>query len=243
MAEAVSSPRCDAVPLLCLSYVTIKAPRHFLTRDFLLKNSTNIDESIANHYKSGKYWQNRMDLVYYSYVDYIVRTVGRDAKTMIDVGTAQCPYLEWFDWIPTRVSFDIVEPYDSQTVTGIHGDFLNYQFQDAPYDIVTCLQVLEHVPNPQAFSRKLLEIGKTVIISVPYKWPKSAADDHIHDPVDEKKIRRWMGRDPSYFQIVQEPFRGKVGKRAIAIYDNDRKDGYGRNDFKDRVRRSRFPMP
>jgi hypothetical protein len=208
-----------------------------------MENTMNVDETIAKHYKSGRYWQNRMDLVYYSYVDYIIRTVGRDAQSMIDVGTAQCPYLEWFDWIPNRVSFDMVEPYQSQTVTGVQGDFLDHQFQDAPYDIVTCLQVLEHVPNAEAFSRKLLEIGKTVVVSVPFKWPKSAADDHIHDPVDQEKLARWMGREANYFQIVKEPFRGRVGRRAIAIYEKDRVDGYGRNDFKDRIRRSRFPLP
>ena len=181
--------------------------------------------------------------MYYSYVDYIVRTVGRDAQTMIDVGTAQCPYLEWFDWIPDRTSFDMVDPYQSDTVKGIQGDFFGYDFPDAPYDIVTCLQVLEHVPKPRKFARKLLTMGNIVIISVPFKWPESAADDHVHDPVDQAKLKRWTGREPTYFHIVREPFRGRVGRRAIAVYENGRTKGYGRNDFKDRIRRSRFPLP
>ena len=42
--------------------------------------------------------------------------------------------------------------------------------------------------------RKLLQIGKMVIVSVPYEWPKSASDDYIHDPVDETKLAWWMDR-------------------------------------------------
>ncbi|WP_232281902.1 class I SAM-dependent methyltransferase [Roseobacter sp. SK209-2-6] len=181
-----------------------------------------------------------MDLMYCSYLDYIVRTLGRDAGSLIDIGTAQCPYLEWFDWIPNRTSFDMVQPYQSKTVTGIQGDFLDHDFGSASYDIVTCLQVLEHIPEPVEFSRKLLSLGKTIIVSVPYNWPKSAADDHIHDPIDYEKLTQWMGREANYHIVVQEPFRGKVGKRLIAIYDEDQSAGYGRKQFKKRIRRNRF---
>lgn len=181
--------------------------------------------------------------MYYSYVDYIIRTVGRNAQSILDVGTAQCPYLEWFDWIPKKVSFDMVEPYRSATVEGLQGDFIDYKFLDAPYDIVTCLQVLEHVPDAKTFARRLFDIGKVVIISVPFKWPKSAADDHIHDPVDQHKLEDWTGRKANYYHVVKEPFRGRVGRRLIAIYEEDPTKSYGRMDFKDRIRRSRFPMP
>lgn len=208
-----------------------------------MKDPEEIDQNIANNYKSGRYWNNRMDLMYYSYVDYIVRTVARDANSMIDVGTAQCPYLEWFDWIEKKVSFDIVDPYRSKTVEGVQGDLLSHDFKGASFDVVTCLQVLEHVPDAKTFARKLFDLGKTVIISVPYKWPKSAADDHVHDPVDEKKLERWTDQKPNFQQVIQEPFRGKVGRRLIAVYEDGRSTGYGRKDFKDRIRRARFPMP
>lgn len=200
------------------------------------------DRGIVNGYKSGRYWQNRMDLMYYSYLDYIVRTVGRDARSMIDIGTASCPYLEWFDWIPERTSFDMAEPYQSSGVKGIQGDFLEYDFGKNRYDIATCLQVLEHVPNVFPFARKLLEISDIVVVSVPFKWPKTAADDHVHDPINYKKLSRWMGREANYRQVISEPFRGAVGKRLVAIYEADRGVGYGRKDFKHRIRRSRFPV-
>jgi len=182
-----------------------------------------------------------MDLMYYSYLDYIMRTVGREAQSMIDIGTASCPYLEWFDWIPERTSFDMAEPYESPAVQGVQGDFLEYDFSGKRYDIATCLQVLEHVPDVFPFARKLLEIADILIISVPFEWPKTAADDHVHDPINYRKLTRWMGRKANYRQVVKEPFRGAVGQRLIAIYEADESVSYGRKDFKDRIRRSRFP--
>lgn len=208
-----------------------------------MKNVDDVDPGIINGYASGRYWQNRMDLMYYSYLDYIVRTLGRDAKSMIDIGTANCPYLEWFDWIPEKTSFDMAEPYRSSSVTGVQGDFLEHDFGDKRFDIATCLQVLEHVPDVFPFARKLLDISDIVIVSVPFEWPKSAADDHIHDPISYKKLTRWMGRKANYRQVVREPFRGAVGKRLIAAYASDKTVRYARKDFKDRIRRSRFPMP
>jgi len=192
---------------------------------------------IHDTYENGMYWEKRMDMLYYQYVDYIVRTLGHNAQTMIDVGTASCPYLEWFDWIPEKFSFDMATPYQSENVVGLQGDFMEYDF-DREYDILTCLQVLEHVPKAGVFARRLLEIAQTVIISVPYKWKPEAVSDHIHDPIDAKKLRRWMGRKPNYAIVVQEPFR--TPKRLIAVYDRDPTKWYGRKNNKFRVPRNRI---
>ena len=197
----------------------------------------NSKDEIQNTYVSGKYWEKRMDMLYYQYVDYIVRTLGHDAQSMIDVGTASCPYLEWFDWIPEKVSFDMATPYQSENVLGIQGDFLDYEF-DREFDILTCLQVLEHVPDASAFARRLLEVSQTVVISVPFKWRAEAVSDHIHDPIDGKKIRRWFGRKPNYTIVVQEPFR--TPRRLIAIFDRDPTKWYGRKNNKFRIPRNRI---
>lgn len=34
-----------------------------------MKNIDEADKGIINGYKSGRYWQNRMDLMYYSYLE------------------------------------------------------------------------------------------------------------------------------------------------------------------------------
>ncbi len=186
-------------------------------------------------YSSGEYWQDRMDLLYYGYVDFIMRTLAREARSHLDVGTANCPYQEWFDWIPERISFDRAPPYASGTVTGIEGDFMTYDFARR-FDVVTCLQVLEHVPEAEAFTRRLMALGDLVILSVPFMWPAFMLEDHVHDPVSLEKVVGWAGREPNYQIVVEEPFRSR--KRLIAVFDT-REAGavWGKKDVHKRVRR------
>lgn len=175
-----------------------------------------------NAFQTQAYWQRRSDMLYYRYIDYIIRAVAVNAKSMVDVGTGNCPYLEWFDWIPERVSIDIRTPYASDTVKGIKGDIFKIPVT-RKYDICTCLQVLEHVPDAAAFGRRLLEMSDLVVISVPYNWPTfpKVTKGHLHDPVDYDKLTGWMGRKANYKQVVQEPFSSTKSQRLIAIYDRD----------------------
>lgn len=182
----------------------------------------------AEDYESGRYWRKRMDLLYYRYIDYIVRAAGRDARSLLDVGTGNCPYLEWFDWIDTRYSVDIKRPYRSASVTGLQGDIYKLDLP-TPFDIVTCLQVLEHVPDAAAFGKHLLTLGDLVVISVPFRWPAGRAKNHIHDPIDYRKLTEWMGREANYRIVIEEPFRKAFGKRMIALYHKDQAKTFGRD--------------
>lgn len=175
--------------------------------------------TMGQAFSSGAYWSQREDFLYYRHVDYIIRTVGAKAESMLDVGTGNCPYLEWFHWIPRRVSVDLRVPYRSDTVVGMVGNIHEMQF-DKPFDIVTCLQVLEHVPNARAFARRLLDLGKIIVVSVPYQWtvnPRTRG--HIHDPVSYDKLTEWMGRQANYREVAREPFHTTKSKRLIAVYD------------------------
>ena len=85
------------------------------------------------------------------------------------------------------------------------------------YDVVVCLQVLEHIDHDivKKFTQKLFQVGKTVIISVPYKWELGKCKYHVHDPVDESKLYSWTKRYPKKTWIITE----KNGvKRLIALY-------------------------
>lgn len=185
-------------------------------------------------YSSGNYWSERSDLLYYRYIDYVVRTLGAEAKSLIDVGTGNCPYLEWFDWIERKVSVDIGAPYKSKTVVGIQDDIHKIDFSDS-FDICLCLQVLEHVPEAERFAKRLLEMGKLVVISVPLDWPEGATAGHVHDPVNLEKLVSWTGRTPNDHIVVTEPFRSKKNKRLIAIFDTvDASRRFGYRDVQSR---------
>jgi hypothetical protein len=175
--------------------------------------------------------------MYYQYVDFILRVVARDAKSTVDVGTAGCPYIEWFDWIPDRTSIDLDVCCESETVKGVTGDILEMDFAER-FDVGTCLQVLEHIPDPAPFRARLQEICRILVVSVPYEWPEGRTAGHIHDPVTTEKLASWMERQPNEMVVVPEPFHRTRNRRLIAIYDPDPTRKYYASDIDRRVRAS-----
>ena len=192
-------------------------------------------ETTKGYYASGRYWARRSDMLYYRYVDYMVRTVAAEARSLIDVGTGGCPYLEWFDWIPERVSFDLDDPYGSESVRGLAGDFLTCDL-GRRFDVCTCLQVLEHVEEPERFGRKLLEVADIALVSVPHRWKAGQTTGHLHDPVDAEKLQGWMARAPNYSIVVREPFQRIRNERLIAVYDRDPDRRFGSAEVRARKR-------
>ncbi len=185
-------------------------------------------------YLNGTYWQERSDFMYYKYIDFMVRVAGSRAKSIIDVGSGNSPYLEWFDWIEEKISIDIRAPYSSARVQSITANILEYDFEKK-YDICMCLQVLEHVQDPQPFAHKLFELSDTVIISVPYKWPKGTSKGHVQDPVDEEKLEKWTGKKPNFSVVVKEPFvSANYSRRLIVIYSSDPKKNWRGAELKER---------
>lgn len=154
------------------------------------------------------YWQGRKDLQYYRTVREFAEKYCSKGKTLLDVGGGVelgCRYLEWFDEFE-RTSVET--PTRGCTLDGVrvvNADFHVWE-PDQKYDLVLCLQVLEHVPDPTAFARKLFECGRVVIVSVPYLWEAGACSEHIHDPVDESKLWAWTKRDPVERAVVDSRF-------------------------------------
>jgi hypothetical protein len=170
-------------------------------------------------YASGAYWRGRQHLLYYQAVRQIVDFLGTPEASVIDVGSGNSPYLEWFDWAGERVSVDINVPYRSAKVAGLQADILTHTFPQT-FHICMCLQVLEHIPEPKQFAQRLFEIGQIVVISVPFQWPAGLVKGHLHDPVDKSKLQRWTGRRPNYEFLVEEPLRERCASRLISVYDH-----------------------
>ena len=192
------------------------------------------DRKVSN--VANQYWHDRSDLLYFQYVDLLIRIVGRDAQSVLDVGSNACPYLEWFHWIPHKYSIDIQNPYYSWRVHGKKIDFQEYA-NNREFDLCLCLQVLEHIDDVKGFAQKLLKVGRSVIVSVAYKWPSGFDNRHVHDPVDEEKMAVWFNRIPNYQIIVTEPITEK--KRLICYYDrNDPTKKLGIGDLQKRLIRA-----
>jgi hypothetical protein len=162
------------------------------------------------------YWEARKNFVYYQVVRIIATQLAEGAKSVLDVGSAECPNLEWFPDAEQRTSLDLRKPYVASGIKSVKSNYLSWEV-DQQYDLVLCLQVLEHVPDAGAFAQKLLASGKIVVASVPYKWHGGGVSTHVHDPVDEAKMLQWFGREPNFSYICTEISTG--AKRLICVYD------------------------
>jgi hypothetical protein len=168
---------------------------------------------------SNLYWQSREDSVYLSQSKCLSQFIARCCRSVIDVGSNGCPVLEWFPLLERRVSIDIQLPYAAKGIKSIKGDFIEFR-PDCIFDLGLWLQVLEHVPDAAQFAQKLLSVCKHLIVSVPYNWEVNANTltiGHIHDPVDEEKMRQWFDRAPDFQMVCKEREAGI--QRLICYYE------------------------
>lgn len=129
---------------------------------------------------------------YYKSVLRLAEQYAPDAKSIIDVG-APWPFVTAFDWIPHKVMLNDRYPEGisaSSNIEIVQADFYEYNPTEK-FDLVICNQVMEHVPDPESFAKKLLSIGHTVIASVPYMWPDKAGFGHLHHFISHEELLSW----------------------------------------------------
>jgi SAM-dependent methyltransferase len=85
-------------------------------------------------------------------VDWLRSFDVADAE-VLDVGCGDRPYAQLF---PSAVGFDI----PGNPHADLHGSLESIPVGDASFDVVLCLQVLEHVPDPAAAVRELHRVVK-----------------------------------------------------------------------------------
>lgn len=158
-----------------------------------------------------QYYNSRKAMNYYKHVLELLHALP--LNSILDVGARRSPVLENLPTVPDRVSLDRMPVPAQHGIRHIVHDFYTWT-PDKKYDIVLCLQVLEHLDRPKEFAAKLFQAGHSVLISVPYKWKKGACKYHVQDPVTLAKIRSWTGRDPTAHVIVTD--RGM--QRVICFY-------------------------
>jgi len=157
------------------------------------------------------YYNSRKDFHYYKKVKDILDSLH--FSSIIDIGCRKSPMMKGLRDNVYKAMLDIQEIPPIDGIHMIQADFYTWE-PDRTYDVVLCLQVLEHLDKPKEFAQKLLQVGKTVIISVPYKWKKGACKYHTQDPVDKSKVLGWVGREPDEEYIIKD----KTRERLICVY-------------------------
>lgn len=167
------------------------------------------------------YWEDRAHFAYYREVVAAARRHVPVGQAALDVGARDTETLLRLNWFPRRVALDLRLGPAQPGIERVVADFLRWK---APtrFDLVLCLQVLEHLEDPPAFLRKLRDTGRIVIVSVPYRWAKGLHAPHVQDPVDEAKLIRWAGQNPLETRIVMDE-----RERLIAVFDGTERDGVG----------------
>lgn len=192
---------------------------------------------------------------YYDSLFHTVLQYGADATSIIEVGCASDPFLKYLDWIDRRTC---VAPYFvsygkkliknstsiervtadfsiadfsiyPQSIERVTADFMKYELpKNKKYDLLLCSQVLEHVPDPASFMKKLISTATTSIMSVPYEWDDCGKScGHVTDHISYEMILEWSSPHvPIYSGIVTERYdekrKGKDStQRIILVYKTE----------------------
>ena len=109
----------------------------------------------------------------------------------LDVGAGQAPWRELFDQNVTWIGLDVETSWHfgmSSTPDVVYYDGISMPFDDGSFDCVLCVEVLEHVPNAEAFVSELLRVlrrGGSLVLTIPW-----AARVH-HLPHDYRRLTRY----------------------------------------------------
>lgn len=163
-------------------------------------------------------WKHRkLNRNYYNFVT--AKVLALNPSSLLEIGPNHALLsVGYFLTVPTITMVDKIEidPF-SKTLFGQAGirlfqrDVLADDLSDIQlHDVLVCLQVIEHVENPEEFVHRVWGMGKRKIFSAPYLW-EGDNKYHIHSGIDLAKFRSWFPEDPVSLRIVRE----ETGYRRI----------------------------
>lgn len=161
------------------------------------------------------YWRERRDAVYIHVCRQLIKVIGSSAQVVADIGSNRTPTLDFFPGSPTKYSVDPGSPYDGADVIPVREDFFHWN-PPTRVQVVSCLQVMEHVENVRAFAARLLELGEVVLISVPFMEPPGLNEGHVHSRIKLESVEDWFGRKPNYHFIAKEL---SGAERIVCVFD------------------------
>lgn len=179
----------------------------------------NVVTNNGKKYDLSSYFESRKDLLYYKKTLSILNDLSEHNDSLLDVGGWKGEFISKVNGFTDKTVIDLHKKPKNfpEDINFISSDFIKANI-NKKYDVVICMQVLEHIDNDiiHRFTQKLFEVGTIVLISVPYKWEKGACKYHIQDPVDENKLKSWTKKEPSKTWIIKEK-KSKLS-RLIALY-------------------------
>lgn len=145
-------------------------------------SGTENPPEFKKHYFKRKEPMDRVAVV----MSYITNMVwGGRCRTMLDVGSGRgaflFPFLEdpansgvevtSIDMLPRRTELlELIRDGGLARLHPVNGDICAYGAPDGSFDAVTALEVLEHIPDPEAAVRNMVRLcSGEIVVSVPSK--------------------------------------------------------------------------
>lgn len=160
-----------------------------------------------------KYFKDRQALKYYQVVREMILDYS-PGESILDVGCGGSDIVLTGDFVVRQAVNTL--PLEGFSVPLAVGTWPDVELPRETYDVVTCMQVMEHLPDQviPAFAERLRAVAeKVLIVTVPFKWPKGVCKYHLQDPVDRDKMYSWLGR-----ATEERVIRDRNVERLVCLY-------------------------
>lgn len=149
---------------------------------------------MTKKYNEHKYYHRR----YYNFVN--KKILNFDPETLIEVGPAN-PILSATFNIPAKEKVWI-DTSSKEEVGGYSLDLFNIIFTQGnimatnvysvkeKYDLLVCLQTLEHIKDPKTAINNMWGLAENKIFSVPYNW--DPIPGHVHNNILPETFLSWF---------------------------------------------------
>ena len=217
---------------------------HKSARAWLAQCASAAGRTLNASLPSSEYWRERRFFLFYRHLYCIVHRYAAEADSVLDVGSAIPPFVNALGWISHRTilgprfagnvakggadMFSVARIESKFNVSAVLADFLEWQPASSPaaqplFDLVLCTEVVEHIARPREFVQKLLNTGRIIVLSVPYRWGScdhgKSKCHHLQNHITRSRIASWADRLPHAYDIVEEPQSGE--RRIICVYHTD----------------------
>jgi 2-polyprenyl-3-methyl-5-hydroxy-6-metoxy-1,4-benzoquinol methylase len=141
---------------------------------------------------------------------------GITPAELLDIGSGRgaflWPLLDTFPWLPTT-ALDTLEHRVAgiqalcdggvENLTAVQGDATDMPFDGQQFDVVTLLEVLEHIPDTQRALAEVCRVARRfVVLSVPSKPDNNPEHIHLFDMATLERLLREAGAGRVTFDHV-----------------------------------------
>lgn len=147
-----------------------------------------------------EYWERRKGLEYYKKALEFLLSIQPPPAKVLDVGAGiskGCQYLLPLPLLGYSVAA-VEKKEGSDRLPGVEVVFADFMSLKIPppgtFDIIICLQTIEHVQDAEGFVGKMLQMAPKLVLS----WPEDPipCKNHVREFIPAHEVRSWVGRGP-----------------------------------------------